>query len=97
VSREKSCRVWWDLSFSYYVSRGYSDDKKKLPYVAAGTEVPRFSSARLPESDVADHMDLYESADWFPALQHGKPEVLEMTIKMPLFSAGLTLLWFVDR
>jgi len=42
-------------------------------------------------------MDLYESADWFPALQHGKPEVLEMTIKMPLFSAGLTLLWFVDR
>ncbi len=79
------------------VKWSYSDEKKNLPYVAAGTEVPQFSSARLADSDVADHMEHYDSADWFPALNYRKPEVLEMTIRMPSFSAGLTLLWFVDR
>lgn len=79
------------------VKWSYSEEKKKLPYVAAGTEVPCYSSARLPESEVAEFMDHYDSADWFPALQYGKPEVLEMTFRIPSLSAGLTLLHFVDR
>jgi len=79
------------------VKWSYSEEKKKLPYVAAGTVVPGYGSARLPESEVSEFMDHYDSADWFPALQYGKPEVIEMTMRVPSLSAGLTLMRFVDR
>lgn len=94
LSRFPIAVVWHE---HHTVKWSYSDEKKKLPFVAGRTEVPRFSSARLPEEEVADHMDHYDAADWFPQLQQRKPEVHEMTKRIPSLSAGLTLLWFVDR
>ncbi len=75
----------------------YSKESKKLPYVNTNREVPRYSSARLPRDQVANHMETYESADWFPQLQHRKPEVAEMTIRANRLGGGLTMMWFLDR
>lgn len=72
----------------------YSDPKKKLPFVLAGRPVPQFSSANLGPSEVADGMDHYEDADWFPELSWDKNDVTEETKRMSSQKGGLTLLWF---
>ena len=72
----------------------YSDPRKKLPFVIAGRPIPPFSSATLDPSEVAEGMDYYEDADWFPELSLGTQEVSEETRRMKIIEGGLTLLWF---
>lgn len=72
----------------------YSDSKKNLPFVVAGRPVPEFSSATLDKSEVANGMDHYEDADWFPQLSWAKEDVYEETKRMSSLKGGLTLLWF---
>jgi Zn-dependent peptidase ImmA (M78 family) len=72
----------------------YSDPKKHLPFVVARRPLPQFSSATLDESEVANGMDHYEDADWFPQLASKTEDVYEETKRMRSLNGGLTLLWF---
>jgi len=74
------------------VKWSYSDPKKKLPFVMARRQLPQFCSATLDPSEVAEGMDNYDDANWFPELNHGYV-VCEETLRMSAFGGGLSLLW----
>lgn len=89
MSRHKVVVVWHRDD---KVRWSYSDPKKHLPFVIAGRPPPAFSSATLPGYEVAEGMDHYDEADWFPQLSWGKGDVEEETLRMPNYSGGLTIL-----
>jgi len=91
MSRHKVVIVWHKDD---KVRWSYSDPKKQLPFVAAGRPPPAFSSATLPGPDVAEGMDHYDEADWFPQLLWGKDDIEEETLRMNVLNAGLTILCF---
>lgn len=92
VSKRRVVVVYYENNV---VRWSYSDPKKQLPYVVSGRPVPEFSSASLDMNEVADGMDHYEDADWFPQLSWGKEDdVYEETRRMSSLKGGLTLLWF---
>ena len=53
--------------------------------------LPPYCSATLPTNQVADYMDYYDQAHWFPNLNNSY-EVMEQTVKMSNLNASLTLL-----
>lgn len=71
----------------------YSKPEHHLLYVVSGREPPLYSSATLDRTEVSDDLEYYEDANWFPELRY-KPEILEVTKRMPKLNAGLTLLYF---
>jgi len=89
VARHRVIVVWFSEGV---VKWSYSNDKHGLPYVMAGREPPKYSSATLGIDELANEMECYEDADWFPELSYS-PEVLEETKRMQHLNAGLTLLY----
>lgn len=89
LSRHKIVVVWHQDN---KVRWCYSDPKKSLPFVMAGSPPPAFSSATLPSPQVTDGMDHYDQADWFPQLSWGKEDIEEETLRMSIFNGGLTIL-----
>ncbi|WP_309401048.1 ImmA/IrrE family metallo-endopeptidase [Cerasicoccus maritimus] len=89
VSRHRVIIVWFCEGI---VKWCYSKETHHLPYVVAGREPPQYSSATLKPDEVADEMQHYDDANWFPELPYA-PEVLEETKRMPNLNAGLTLLY----
>ena len=91
VSKRRVVVVYYQNNI---VRWSYSDPKKGLPFVLAGKPVPAYSSATLDPSEVADGMDHYDDADWFPELSWGKDDINEETKRMGKLKGGLTILWF---
>ncbi len=89
VARHKVIIVWFSEGI---VRWSYSNDKHKLPFVMPSKEPPAFSSATLEPHEIADEMDEYEDANWFPELSYS-PTVLEETKRMQQLNAGLTILY----
>ena len=89
VSRHRVIVVWFSGGI---VKWSYSKEAHHMPFVLAGREPPKYSSATLEPNEVSDGMDHYEDVNWFPELSYA-PEVLEETKRMPQLNAGLTLLY----
>jgi len=89
VTHHRVIVVW---VFGGKVMWSYSKPENDLPYVMANRAPPDYSSATLEGNDIADGLDHYDDADWFPELRF-KSEVLEVTKRMPRLNAGLTLLY----
>lgn len=71
----------------------YRNEKTTSLYVAAGRNLPAYSSATLPEDQLSNEMDYYDQANWFPQLQRGVGEVMEETLRMNQLGTSLTILW----
>jgi len=89
VSRHRVIIVWFSGGI---VKWSYSKEAHHMPFVMAGREPPKYSSATSDIHEVANEMEHYEDANWFPELSYA-PEVLEQTKRMPQLNAGLTLLF----